>query len=187
MLAQTPASKALLLYSTLRSFLISIIKKREHGRNFVRKLFSSFNLDSDFAHAIPPQQLFQMTDLQIATMVWLMQVSSFQNIISRFPAERVVTLDADTLLADPTRTLVGLDAFFELGIGADQLEAIANGPTFKTNSKNERESFDASVRANESDDVERGFGPDLDLMVGWAAKTWPQLRPLEPLPRKLLS
>lgn len=186
-LAPAGNGKALLLYSGLRSFLVSIIKKREHGRHFARRLFSAFAMDDNFARRIAVPDLMKLTDLQIAAMVWLIQIAIFRDILARFPVERVSTLDADTLLADPGRALLRLDEFFEIGLGSARVEEIVAGPVFKRNSKNEGESFDASQRASEAYDVEEAFGPDLDLIVGWAAKEWRDLSPLSPLPRNIAA
>jgi hypothetical protein len=177
MLAASGQSKALLLYSNVRSFLVSVIKKREAGRNFARRLMTAFAMDSDFIAAIPPDKLLQMTDLQVAAIAWMMQMSVFRDAVARYPAERVIMLDAEVLLAEPARVLSRVVAFLDLGISEAAIAEIVAGPIFQRNSKDDSQAFDAAERASEAVDVEAAFGPDLDLVLGWAAKIWPQLVP----------
>lgn len=185
-LEASPNSKVLLLYSSLRSFLVSIIKKRQAGRHFARRLFTAFSMDSGFIAKYPQHQLLQLTDLQAASMAWLMQSIAFRDVLQRFDAQSVLTLDSNNLLVKPTETLAAVDGFFAFGIGADRIAAIVASPTFHRNSKNEAESFDATQRASESGDIEAIFGEDLEIITQWASNTWPQLEALQPLPRALL-
>src|SRR4029079_6172288 len=101
-LAALPDRKVVLLYSDLRSFLVSVLKKGEQGRGFVRRLCLSFSLDVAEARDVPARELLQMTDLQMAAAVWLMQMQLLERQLKRRDA-RVRTLDAAVFLSDPGR------------------------------------------------------------------------------------
>ena len=71
----------LLLYGGLRSFLVSVLKKGEACKSFVRQQYNIFALDSVGVAAIPQRQAVGFTDLQIAATVWRHQMELFQRAI----------------------------------------------------------------------------------------------------------
>ncbi len=180
--ARLTSGKMLFLYSSQREFLLSIAKKKLDGYIFARKIFSIFAQDGDAIGKLPPQQLFEMSDLQIASLVWQMQVGHFRRMMTIL-GPRAAALDCAQFLADPKAVLARLDKFFELGLGAEHIETIA--PMFARNAKNERESYDAAKTARESEALAQSLGPDLERVIDWSYQAAPDTPRKNPLPNPL--
>jgi hypothetical protein len=183
-----PASgPSLLLYSDLRSFLVSVLKKGEQGRGFVRRLCLSFSLDLPQVRDVPARELLLMTDLQVAAAVWLMQMELFAQAL-RGARRRVRTLNADRFLNEPKPVLVAASAFLELGLDAATIDAVVAGPVFRRNSKIEAQAYDVAQRREEGRAIEAAFGPELDRVVDAARQGWRGLKmPALPLANDLLG
>ncbi len=159
------AGPVLFLYSDCRSFLISICKMGEEGRKYIRGLFLSLLADGHIQAQWPTAKLLVMSDLELAAVVWHMQMAEFLRVWPVFEAGRAASLDCDAFLASPEQTLITLDQFFSLQIGADQLREVVSGPLFRRNSKTGEGSFDAERRRDEHQRVENQVGRDLTRIV----------------------
>lgn len=138
--------KHLFLYSDCRSFLISIAKKGEYGRQYARKLYAGIVADGNVQARWPIADVFAMTDLQIASILWHMQIAEFQRNLPLLAPERARSLDCDAFLADPLGTLAKMDEFLELGIGRDCLADRIASPVFSRHSKDTRTAYDHENR-----------------------------------------
>ncbi len=117
----------LLLYSNLKYFLVSILKKGEPGRAFVRMLFGVIRADSERTRSLDPEALSRLTDLQIAAFTWYAQMDAYLRLLEQFPEKRIATLDCDVFLADPVATLVKLCGLFGIEADEDRLTGIVDG------------------------------------------------------------
>ncbi|HEY4126129.1 MAG TPA: hypothetical protein VGM36_16010 [Rhizomicrobium sp.] len=170
--------RMLFLYSDCKSFLISIAKKGEMGRIFARKLFGLFAADGHAPAKWPMQTLFELSDLQVAALVWHMQIAEFRR--SRDTA-RAAALNCDTFLANPHETLSRLNTFFDLNLAAAQLDAIASGPHLSRDAKDATQSFSAERRAAEAGDIAKSLGNELDIVVEWSFRACPETPRENPL------
>lgn len=161
--------RAVLLFSRLRAFLISVLKKGEAGRHFVRTLYNIFALDGTGLGRIPARQAMTFTDLQVAALVWRHQVEQFQHLLELFPT-RVRLLDGDRFLAAPAATLRVQRDFLGLEIDDAVIDAIAASDLLTRDAKEGGRDFDAGTRSDEAREVERRFGSELDLIGAWAAR-----------------
>lgn len=177
---QLTSGKMLFLYSDCRDFVLSIAKKRLDGNIFARKLFSIFAGDGDPFGKLPPRTAFELSDLQVAALVWHMQLAQFRRAIAGLGA-RAASLDCASFLADPEAVLGKLDRFFGLDLGASHIAEVVNGPILSRNAKDESQSYDAEARRREAEAVARRIGSDLDRVVAWSYETatdTPRGRPL---------
>ena len=120
----------LLLHSNLKYFLVSILKKGEPGRAFVRQLFAIMRADSESTRALDPEALSRLTDLQVAAFTWYAQMDNYLRLLQQFPDKRIATLDCDVFLAEPLETLVKLCAFFGIEADKERLAGVVAGPAF---------------------------------------------------------
>ena len=176
----------LLLYSKLEYFLVSIIKKGEECRAFVRHLFAVVHGDSPRTRAIPPDTLLALTDLQVATLLWYLHMDHFQALLREFPAAHIRTLDCDDFLADPARTLARLATFFEIPLDAARVQAVVEGEAFTRHSKSDGRDYDKDVRSAEYAKVLEENRAAIELTVKWGSKLNPDGPLRLPLPRGLL-
>jgi hypothetical protein len=133
----------------------------------------------------PAPKLLTMSDLELAAIVWHMQIAEFLQNWPLLGAGRAASLDCDAFLASPTNTLRKLDDFFSLDLGENHLQQAVNGPLFHRNAKTGEDSFDANRRLKEHAQTARQLGGDLDRIVSGSyaiCRTTPRGSPLpEPL------
>jgi hypothetical protein len=162
-----PDSKALLLYSPLAGHLRSIAKKGLFGRIWARRVHQSLGRLPAFDPGYNEAERWLQTDLQVAALLWLQQQAMFARILAAFPG-RVRSLDSESLLADPRRTLAMTDRLFGLAIPEAEIAALAAGPIFASHSKRLGESFDTGRRADENARADDAYGEEIAKVVHWA-------------------
>jgi hypothetical protein len=162
--AQLTTGKALFLYSDLRSFLTEVARSGELARGFIRRMFSVIASDGHEQAAWSAVNLFQMTDLQIAALVWHMQMTEFRRAMAVL-GPRAASLDVDALLQSPKTTLARLDDFFTLKLGEDFLEHIAEGPIFCKRDDKGQVVADAWDAVQNERRVDKNLSDHLDLLV----------------------
>ncbi|MGH2506909.1 MAG: hypothetical protein ACRDHZ_05780 [Ktedonobacteraceae bacterium] len=157
----------LLLYSGLERFLITIIRRNEEGRAFVRRLFNIIQMDSERTRALPPQYIARLTDLQVAAFSWYLQVDLYLKLLDSFPDAKIRTLDCDRFLAEPMQTLGKLCDLFGIKAGAEVLQDVIAGPILKKHSKN-NSIYDHSIRESEYEKVSKEYRTTLDTLLAWS-------------------
>jgi hypothetical protein len=163
--ATSTSGPMLFLFSDCRSFVISIFKLGEAGRKYVRRLFLILLRDGHAQQNWPAARTLSLSDLELAAVLWHMQIAEFARARSRIPNGRAAALDCDALLAAPAEALCEVDRFFGLGLGRDRLQNVAVGPLFHRNAKTPGQTFDADRRREEHGRIARALGSDLDHIV----------------------
>lgn len=166
MLAASPESQALLLYTPLQNYLASIAKKGMWGRLWVRDLFVKLSKDGLTDYGFTPEDVIQQTDLQIAAIGWLAQHRLFAAIEDRFGPQRIRSLQSENLLANPEAVMQQLCDHFNLRPSHEMLaETIKK--TFARNAKT-GDSFNADMRRAEHDDSIKLHQEEISKVVIWA-------------------
>jgi len=182
-----PATKALLMTSALPEFLRSVAMKGLWGRIWARKTMAGMlrlpHLQPGFSDA----ERWEHSDLQVAALVWLDHRAQFVKLLSRLPAERVMSLDSATLLDDTARAVGAVGEFFGLGLLPDEVEAIARGPVFTQDSKRHDEAFDAERRRGEHAAIEGVLAEEIEMVAKWAQSVADHAGVPMQLPRPLVS
>jgi hypothetical protein len=159
-----------LLYGDLRSFLVSVLKKGEACKSFVRQQYNIFALDADGLAAIPQRQAVAFTDLQAATAVWRHQMELFQRTLGASRRDQVVSLNFKTLLEKPVPVLQAVARHLDLPHSDAALESIVNGPIFTRNAKFAGQAYDAGRRDRDAQTIEERYGETLDLIETWGGQ-----------------
>ncbi len=175
-LALPSTHATLLLYSDLRSFLVSVIKKGERCRAFVRQLFNVLMLDTRAFAGIPERQRLLFTDLQVAAIVWYVQMRNYLAVIEASRDARIRTLDSARFFAAPRETLPRVAEFFRLELDASQVETILASGVFERDSKDPDIAYDSRVRRDESARVESAYADALDTIIDWAGELQRQMQ-----------
>ena len=167
-----PEAKALLLYAPLESYLQSIAKKEMWGRIWVRDVLIGTLKDGYAVGGFSPEELLQLTDLQVAAVGWLSQHAAFARIIEAIGPDRVATLDSDSFLANQQMTLTALNRFFGLGMSDGKIAETLNGPAFNSHSKLDQAKrgavFDANARKAEQSEMAALHGSEINMVSQWA-------------------
>jgi len=148
-MAMRPDARALLLHAPLDAYLASIARKGMWGRLWVRDLFQKLLREGMVEPlGIAPSDYLGLTDIQVAAVGWLAQQHQFQMLCGQLGA-RVATLDSETLVAHPGRSLSALARLFGLTLGDGAVAAITSGPIFARNAKDGAD-FTPGQRADEA-------------------------------------
>lgn len=185
LLRQPRTGGVLLLYSSLEQFLVSILKKGEAGRIFVRRLFNVIRGDSNRAGMLSNAAMMRLTDLQIAAFVWYLQIDMYLHLLEVFPQANIRTLDCETFLATPATTLAKLCGLFSLDVGIDSLQQIVLGPVFRKSAKDNTQDYDSALRQTEYAEIMRLHQADIAGIVSWCEGIRPEGPIRLPLPRAL--
>jgi hypothetical protein len=166
-LALRPASRAILLYSDLRTLLLSLAKKNMRGRIWGRRLYASCAAWTRLRTGFSPSDTFLQTDLQIAGLAWLMQIDHFNRLAGEWGPGRVMTMDSATFMAAVPDTLAGASRFFGLDVVAEQLAQIAAGPVFTIHSKFAQQDYSVEARDAEHAALTAAHGEEIAMVEKW--------------------
>jgi hypothetical protein len=165
MMALRPGLRAVLLHAPLPAFLASIARKEIEGRAWVRELmWSLIQLGQAGRFGFTEEELYRQTDLQVAALGWLAQQALFSELAQQAPGFR--TLDSEVLVSSPVECLAALRDLFELDLDA---EAIADGPAFRTHSKDGRE-YSAEARDRDRERGQSLHAAEIAMVLEWAAR-----------------
>ncbi len=179
-LEERPEARAVLLFSDLPTLLRSLVKRGIWGRIWARRLYRSAAAWTSLDPGYDAGELFELTDLQVAGLAWLMQVRHFDEAARRLP-DRTMVIDSADFLAGPAETVRQVAGFFGIAIDAAEAKAIAAGPVFSRHSKFTQRDYSVEAREAEHDAAIAAHGEEIDMVVKWveavAAHCGTPLRP----------
>ncbi len=176
-----PGSRAILLYSDLRTLLLSLAKKGMRGRLWGRRLYAQCATWTRLRTGFSPKDTFEQTDLQIAGLAWLMQIDHFNRIAAEFGVARVMTLDSAAFMSAVPETLAAAAGFFGLGLEDGQLQGIAAGPVFTTHSKFAQQDYSVEARDADHAALMAAHGEEIAMVQKWVEAVAAHCRvPLQP-------
>jgi len=176
-LEMRPESRAALLYSDLETFLRSLARRGVAGRRFGRQMYLQFASWMPVDFGLGPAEMFELTDLQIAGLAWLLQIAHFNSVAGK-EGGRLLVLDVSELMADTAEVLGRVQGLFGLNLDA---QAIASGPIFSTHSKFADQEYGVAQRALDHEKVTEAHGEEIALVVQWIGAVAAQLGlPLKP-------
>ncbi len=176
-------ARIILLYGDLKGFLVSVLKKGEACKAFVRKQYTIFTLDPEGVNGIPERQALGLTDLQIAALVWRHQMELFMRLLSAPDSSNLRSLDFRRLLDRPFETLKAANTHLTLNADDAAIEAVATGPVFQKNAKFDDQRYDAGARAKDEADLVARHSEELAMIENWALS----LKLATDLPREMPS
>jgi len=163
-----PDAKALVMWSSLDTFLGAIARRGAGGRAFARQVFQGF------ADAIPLDPVFSreelliQTDLQLAAQVWLMQMAFLNSVIRRQGPNRIRVVNSSSFLEAPTKTLTALTQHFDLALTPERCAEIADGPIFREHAKQPLMPFDASAHHAQNNSLDAAHASEIAVVKRWA-------------------
>jgi len=163
-----PDAKAILLHSSLESFLRAVARKGFHGRSFGRSMYAHLSASIPLPIDYSMQHLLALTDLQIAAHVWLMQAAAFDQVMRQYGPERVRLLDSEHFLADTAGVLLKTAGFFGIELDQRQAEEIAAGAVFREHAKQPGMPFDTQMHWAQDDRSRRLHLEEVDFVRAWA-------------------
>ena len=163
-----PASRGILLYTDLRDFLISNLKKTDDTKQKIPWLASEaatlVNYKNDFPDIIPAQ----LPHLRAAAVFWHAQMLHFLQLLASWP-QRLRVLDARKLLKEPAVTLECASNWLQLGLNREHFAQVINGDIWNTNAKDPRYEYGLEFRERENRVIIDEFGTQIEETMAWTA------------------
>ena len=159
-----PAAKAVLLYSPIEEFLLSVARKGMWCRLWARELLESLLVDGLVDLGFEPRDFLRQTDLQAAAVGWLAQHALFQRIARHYGESRIATLDSETLTRDPGASVAKTAAHFTLR--EQESARYAEHPAVARNSKS-GEAFARGERQLDQARAREVYGDEIDKVAEW--------------------
>lgn len=171
LLESVSGSRAVFLYSSLERFLVAVLKleeRHEWARIRVREL----TLDLMISGKGPVTDPRQLNVTQTAAMVWILQMRNAQALRAAFPAERVITLNDETLLARPAAVVAQLLEHFGLARDVSDVERALMHGSGGRHSKANHVAYDASHRNQDFESARAGTHEQVMKGIEWARGVW---------------
>ena len=159
-----PSAKALLLYSPIEEFLLSVARKGMWCRLWARELLESLLLDGMVDLGFEPRDYLRQTDLQAAAVGWLAQHHLFHRMAAHYGAERVATLDSETLTQDSAAMVASVARHFDLSEQAPT--SYAEHPAIGRNSKSGA-AFERGERQMDQARAREVYGDEIEKVSEW--------------------
>jgi hypothetical protein len=166
LLAARPSSRAIFLYAPIEMFLVSVAHKGLSCRLWVRELFQGLWREGIANLGVAADDLFQLTDLQVAALGWLAQHRLFAELMAGPAGARLASLDSETMLADPAVALHAAAAHLQAPISREQAQTMATGAAFGRHSKS-GETYSAHARADAYAKVRDAHRDEITKVVVW--------------------
>lgn len=161
-----PQARTVLLHSDLPTLLRSLVKRGLWGRTWARKLYRSVGAWARLDTGYDAGEMFELTDLQVAGLAWLMQIRHFHDAKQQL-GDRAMVVDSADFLADPATALQAVARLFGINLDAAEAEAIATGPVFSRHSKFSQRDYSVEAREAEHDAAIAAHGEEIDMVVKW--------------------
>lgn len=163
-----PGQKVLYLYSDLKSFLISNLKKPRDTQLKMPGLAANFLADGDFSQKYPQVcNLNNMTFLQICALIWIVNLYNFKSSTEKQPSENIKTLDMKNLLTDMRGNLENLSQFFNHKPTAAEINSMTDPSVIQTDAKHQQLRYGQDTKKQESARVLEKFGKEIEKVQDW--------------------
>lgn len=163
-----PKAKGVLLFQDQESFLISFLKKSEPGRMFARQLFMTLGLDEGAKTLGFHKQYGGLTDLQVISLLWVLQIFQFSRVFQTYPG-RFLLVKTNDFLENPEQTLGNICRFLRLDPGEKGFQDIGSERVFSTNSKFRDRFYSPEKREEERNRIKADYAQSLKFIQQWSA------------------
>ena len=152
----------IMMQSSLEDFLVSVLKKGESCKSFIRNQYNIFTLDPGPLSQINPRQAMTLTDLQVACLVWRHQMQIFEQ---QGKGQSIIN-DQDFLREKDQTILLVADAL-GLGMTSTDVTTLMASGFFSKNSKFKNENLNTKQRTNEAKDVFHRYQSEITDTLNW--------------------
>lgn len=185
-LSASPRSRAILLYSDLRSFMISCFKKLPASEQRIRWMAQALLRDSQLATRLGIDPAANFNLVESCALAWYAQMERYADALREdVGSDRLRSLDFAQVLAAPADSTAACARWLQLD--DDGIEGRVD-VAFSRHSKATAGTYDALEREQENVRVLDMFGPTIDRAVLWAndviapAVEMPRWKPLDVKP-----
>lgn len=163
-----PGHKILYLYSDLKSFLVSNLKKPRDTQKKMPGLANSFLADSDFAAHYPQySEIEQLSFLQVCAVIWLVNLYNFKRSVEQFSTSSVRTLEMNDFLNDMGGSLAHLSDFFGHRATNQEIQNMLDPQVTQTDAKHQNLAYGQAARSAELNQIIGKHGRDIEKVQSW--------------------
>lgn len=166
-LQNQPASRAILLSSSLEEFVVSCFKKLPVAETRIRWMAQHLLAGSELAArlGIPANYNFSLPESCVFT--WYAQMERFARVLDGDGGDRLRTLDLQTMLAAPVACVTAAAAWLDLQSPPQALAERVAG-VFQRDSKTPQRAYSHGQRELEKAAVQVRFGEVIGRTLEWA-------------------
>ena len=177
LLAAAPASRAVILTSSLDDFLISNLKKSPESRSKIPVLVERALRTTAFGDRLPPAGKQPPDPVCAAGLQWAAQREHVLDLVTKLGPTRIRALSAEVLLADVVAGVAACARWLQLAIPDDALAAHTREEA-RRNAKQLDAPYGPAQRAHEAATVTHHYGDALASARAWLdAHVLPAMRP----------
>jgi len=182
----SPQSRVLLLHSSLEQFLMSCLKKLPAAEQQVRWMAQALLPGTQLALRLDIPLTHPFNLVESAVLTWYAQMEIYALALSADPDNRLCSIDIDTLLAAPTRSVAAAADHLRLPAAHEGLEARVI-ETFSRNAKAQDRAFDSTQRERENALMQQRYGDVIQQAMQWAERVIAPAATLPSMWKPLLS
>ncbi|MBE9548522.1 MAG: hypothetical protein IMF09_03870 [Proteobacteria bacterium] len=174
-----PEDKILYLYSDLRSFLVSNLKKPQETQVKMPGLAINFFKDSDLARKYPQFcDIGRLSFLQVCALIWVLNLYNFKSSTEQ-QLQNVKTLEMNDFLEDMGGSLKRLSRYFNHSASSGEVEAMLDPSVTQTNAKQQQLSYGRNTKQTETSFVLDKFNFEIEKALHWINPLVEELEVLE--------
>lgn len=167
LLRLSPHSRVLLLHSSLHQFLLSCLKKLPAAEERIRWMAQALLPGTQLAQQLGIPLTHRFNLVESAVLTWFAQMEIYAWALRADHADRVRSIDIDTLLAAPLHCVAAAAAHLRLPAACEGLEARVSA-TFSRDAKAPDRAFDTAQRTHENKLIEQRYRDVIGPALRWA-------------------
>lgn len=174
LLQASGSSKALMLYTDARNFMLSTLNKGEAAKQRQRAMFDLLRYDFTHLSKLGVSDAIHLSDLKISLTLWRLQLEQAEQGLARFaPSGAMMSMYGETLIKQPSEALQAVNQFLQLGISDETIKQVALGDLSMRDAKDSSSRFSISSRDANYRKVEDFHRTDLDNGYKWLTNNNP--------------
>ena len=155
--------KVMFMFASLEDFLISVLKKGESCKSFIRTQYNIFSLDHCALAHIDQRQAMTYTDLQVVALIWRHQLELFEC----FRNDHLILRDVD-FLSKKTESMTQTVKALGLPHSNTDISTIINSDVFTLDSKFKLQIQNAAMKKNAAKAIRQRYKQEIDSTLKWA-------------------
>ena len=170
----TAATNSLILFTDVKNFLLSTLRKGEEGKHVIRAMFDLLRCDFQHLSNLSTSSMIHMTDLNIILTLWRLQIEQIENVLKNFSSSgKIASLYGEKLISNPVGAVHAANHFLELQIPPQEIDNIVKSDILFKDAKTDGERFSVEKRKAVYQKLEDFYGIELDNGLNWMTKNNP--------------
>lgn len=166
-LAQAPKARAVLLYASLREFLLSCFKKLPQAEIAVRWMAQALIRDTQLQRRLGLRGDEPYNLVESCVLTYYAQLELYADVLEADRGDRLRTLDMAEMLAAPAAAVAACARWLSLPAALEGLE-LRVAAEFARDSKKSARDFDAAQREREKAQMQERYGAVIEQALAWS-------------------